>query len=322
MKQFRIYSLLAVVAVIIGISSCKDEEDPKPQPKAAFTFTLDTLAKNVTFTNQSTNSTAYSWDFGDGQTSTSESPQHTYTLNGNFIVKLTAVGEQGTNNSVFTDTITVPAPKNFVKGGSFETNDASQWTVIKLGQKDTDGNLTNVKYQFGYTTYKPTLGTEGSLFIFPTNDAPAKPNEEGTMFTQNLGNLTPGTYRISALMRFGGEDRNGAAGFATNYWIQLYIGKTVPQEATDYSGALQLMGWFYGAWTGWAYTVPAIDGAFPYGYLVPNLADENGNFTVEEAGTYYIVLKVGKGGGATFGNGIALDELTLNKLDANGNPIY
>ena len=46
----------------------------------------------VNFTNNSQNSTNYSWTFGDGQASTLVNPTHTYTSGGNFVVTLISTG--------------------------------------------------------------------------------------------------------------------------------------------------------------------------------------------------------------------------------------
>lgn len=53
-------------------------------------FTFDTFGLTVVFTNNSTNATSYHWDFGDGSTSTSEFPFHTYSANGVYNVCLIA----------------------------------------------------------------------------------------------------------------------------------------------------------------------------------------------------------------------------------------
>ena len=58
---------------------------------ASFTFGTDSTGTIVHFTNTSTGttgSTTYSWDFGDGGTSTLENPTYTYTHTGHHVVCL------------------------------------------------------------------------------------------------------------------------------------------------------------------------------------------------------------------------------------------
>ena len=50
---------------------------------------------SVTFVNQSTGAASYLWDFGDGSTTTTESPEHTYASGGCYVVTLTAYGSAG-----------------------------------------------------------------------------------------------------------------------------------------------------------------------------------------------------------------------------------
>jgi PKD repeat protein len=49
----------------------------------------------VTFTNTSTGADTFNWDFGDGTSSSVESPVHTYTSTGSFTVRLSATGSGG-----------------------------------------------------------------------------------------------------------------------------------------------------------------------------------------------------------------------------------
>lgn len=57
-------------------------------------FSYDKLHGRVKFTNLSSDkAVSYVWDFGDGTTSTDQSPLHTYAKSGYYTVKLTAKGE-------------------------------------------------------------------------------------------------------------------------------------------------------------------------------------------------------------------------------------
>lgn len=53
----------------------------------------------ISFTNNSLNSSSYIWTFGDGATSTSINPSHTYTSAGNYSVKLKALGTSSCNTT-------------------------------------------------------------------------------------------------------------------------------------------------------------------------------------------------------------------------------
>ncbi len=78
---------------------------PTSLPVASFGTVVDGFT--VTFNNTSTASTSYSWDFGDGNTSTDLSPIHTYADEGVYTVTLTS--SDGTNESVATAEVTISA---------------------------------------------------------------------------------------------------------------------------------------------------------------------------------------------------------------------
>lgn len=62
-----------------------------PVPFPAFSFEIEELS--VVFSNTSTNANNYIWNFGDGESSTTESPEHTYSTPGTYEVSLNAVNE-------------------------------------------------------------------------------------------------------------------------------------------------------------------------------------------------------------------------------------
>ncbi len=58
-------------------------------------FTSSVANGKVSFTNTSTDAVSYSWNFGDGTTSTEANPTHTYSESGSYNVVLTAKGSDG-----------------------------------------------------------------------------------------------------------------------------------------------------------------------------------------------------------------------------------
>ena len=61
--------------------------------KVDFNFTVDDFT--VTFENNSQDATSYSWDFGDGNSSTEENPTHTYAAEDAYDVVLTGTNATG-----------------------------------------------------------------------------------------------------------------------------------------------------------------------------------------------------------------------------------
>lgn len=61
----------------------------------------------VSFTNASVNTSNYLWKFGDGTTSTSENPTHTYASNGNYSVTLIASGACGADTVVVSNLVNI-----------------------------------------------------------------------------------------------------------------------------------------------------------------------------------------------------------------------
>ena len=98
----------------IGTQSTSDTTNVViyPMPNANFTFTTVCQGEATQFTNTSTTNPAgqqissYQWNFGDGQTSTQQSPSHTYPNAGTFTVTLT-VSTGGHCTSTKTQTVTV-----------------------------------------------------------------------------------------------------------------------------------------------------------------------------------------------------------------------
>ncbi len=65
----------------------------KPISKFTFSEEVRIAPISINFENQSQKAETYEWDFGDGNTSTDESPSHRYTGSGNYLVRLRAIKE-------------------------------------------------------------------------------------------------------------------------------------------------------------------------------------------------------------------------------------
>ena len=96
MKNNRLKNVFVLgIALMLGflITSCG--EDPKPVPTVKLVvnsidgFTVDIAA-------EATDATSWSWEYGDGNTSTTEGGHfYTYTERGDFTIKCTVTGEGG-----------------------------------------------------------------------------------------------------------------------------------------------------------------------------------------------------------------------------------
>lgn len=108
-------------------------------PSASFTVSNTNPLFNapVQFTNTSNNQVV-SWDFGDGNTSTDESPLHTYTTSGSFFVKQVVSNCTGQLDTSSPTTITVQAAPN----GAVSV-DTVQISVPCGGSNSTSFSISN-----------------------------------------------------------------------------------------------------------------------------------------------------------------------------------
>jgi PKD repeat protein len=161
-----------------------------PAPVAAFIASTTTIntGGTVNFTDQSTNSPAnWSWNFGDGGTSTTQNPSHIYTTAGTYTVTLTVTNSSRSDSETKSNYITVnlPAPVAAFKASS---------TIITVGKavNFTDQSInspTSWSWNFG---------------------------DGGTSTTQNPSHtyLTAGTYSVTlTVTNSGGSDSETKANY-------------------------------------------------------------------------------------------------------------
>jgi PKD repeat protein len=125
--------------IVVGLS-------PVAQFDAHYAFS--TIPTRVDFVDNSLGSTplSYSWDFGDGATSTEQNPSHMYNARGTYTVKLTVTNQYGTSTAIKKDFISIgmaPAPDFTASPTSGNVPLAVKFTDL------TKGQVTKWQWDFG-----------------------------------------------------------------------------------------------------------------------------------------------------------------------------
>jgi hypothetical protein len=98
--------LLQQAAALVVLDSLSTWKLRANNETAIAHFSLNLTANSIATQNKSWRSTSYSWDFGDGITSTATSPSHTFSSTGNFTVQLIAQNECGSDTASMQVTVT------------------------------------------------------------------------------------------------------------------------------------------------------------------------------------------------------------------------
>lgn len=204
-------------------------------PTARFSFTGNNqyAPATVSFTNQSLNATSYLWNFGDGATSSSTNPTHTYAAGGNYNVTLTAMNSNG--NDQTTHTVTV-------------RNTPATWTLTKFvltAYPLTDGGDNWDWTDAGPDIYFKLYDANNTLIY--TSSTKDDVTESSLPLTWNLSNATlstlTGTCTIKIYDEDGALDPDDLMGNIT----------FVPAEHCGYNNSTY--SWTAGSWSGvWTFS--------------------------------------------------------------------
>lgn len=136
-------------------STLSDTLNIYPMPTAAFTFTQGCIGTSIPFIDQSNvgfgNIVNWTWNFGDGTSSTIQNPQHAYTSPGNYNVSL-IVSTPGGCTANLTRVVQIfpepvlsftSTPTTICQGGSVTLNNTST---------SSNGVINNWQWSFGNGT--------------------------------------------------------------------------------------------------------------------------------------------------------------------------
>ena len=127
---------------------------PNIRPTAAFDPPNCTVGVACQFTDGSRDTdgtlSSWSWDFGNGATSTEANPSHTFATTGSHDVTLEVTDNAGGTHGV-TRTVTVGAAPNVPPTASFDSPSCTAGVACRFtdGSRDTDGVLSTWSWDFG-----------------------------------------------------------------------------------------------------------------------------------------------------------------------------
>lgn len=164
MKNLRSYlCLLCVTLAGTLLNSCK-EDDYQPQTDLAYEVVIE--GSTATFKVITEGVTGYSWDFGDGQSSTDANPSHTYPGKGKYVPTLTAMVNGQTAES---STVIRIAKSSPVKINDNSLDDWATVTkdVVTLGSSKGIFNAVKFDYDGNYIyMYAEMTGSRADANIF------------------------------------------------------------------------------------------------------------------------------------------------------------
>ncbi|MFK7806782.1 MAG: PKD domain-containing protein [Saprospiraceae bacterium] len=203
--------------LILGIASCGKDDDGGGTGTTDLTasFQFEVNADNfmeVTFSNFSSNATSYAWDFGDTNSSTDESPTHTYAAEGTYTVTLTASDGTDSKTQSKDVTITDPGAQASILAGTGSKTWYLQREGVALGIGPAPGD--DQFWSFGGVTPlgdRPCILDDNWTF---NSDGTVTFESNGTIFVDSEGNggwlgagVNEGCYdEATSLMSAAGDD--------------------------------------------------------------------------------------------------------------------
>lgn len=160
-KFFKYINTMLLCVMLTCFFSCDDDET-NTDPLASFDVPAcieEGVA--VTFTNTSAdkedNISSYAWDFGDGESeSTEESPSHTFVESGTYTITLVVTDEQGLSNTKVVSVTVEEVCNNTAPNADFEANSdfggVGETFAFTDESSDDESNISTYEWDFGDDT--------------------------------------------------------------------------------------------------------------------------------------------------------------------------
>ncbi len=143
---------------------------PNQAPTAAFTFNTSGLSASFDASGSSDPDgtvASYAWNFGDGSTGTTATPNHTYADTGTYNVELTVTDNDGDTGTI-TKPVSVTAPSSLVLASDdFSRTSAAGWGSADVGGAwSVNGTLSNATVGAGLGVLRmASAGSGPSVYL-------------------------------------------------------------------------------------------------------------------------------------------------------------
>ena len=142
------------------------EQSNPVAPVANFSTNVTTgyAPLSVQFNDSSENASEWNWDFGDGNSSTYQNPEHTFFTPGNYTVNLTVSNENGSNSKAVNITV-LEQSESLVLAANFSTNITTGYAPLSVQFNDSSENASEWKWDFGDGNSSTDQNPEHTFFI-------------------------------------------------------------------------------------------------------------------------------------------------------------
>lgn len=142
-----------------------------PLPSASFTAPNDGDCAGTAFifintSSETTGSTTYEWNFGDGGTSTNENPSHTYAFGGTYTITLTVTNAPGCSSTSTTSVSAIESPNVFIAG---DDGDGNTTNCLLPGDPTTTQTVAFSNFTTGAVSYFWDFGDGSTSTDFETS---------------------------------------------------------------------------------------------------------------------------------------------------------
>ncbi|MFN4217810.1 MAG: PKD domain-containing protein [Candidatus Bipolaricaulia bacterium] len=175
--------------VVNGVFEIREVANKPPVADFEFSPAQPTAGQTVQFTDKSKDPDgqvkSWSWDFGDGTTSTEQNPAHVYRTAGTFTVKLVVTDDKGAQSQPAEKKITIGPPAqitvtitNYPNPAKDRTKFVYGWTLPAPARAATL-RIFNIK---GELVFSKDLDVTKTEFVYTLTDNVGRPLPNGPYF--------------------------------------------------------------------------------------------------------------------------------------------